>query len=65
MVPVFISHVPFFFISLFQKFPNFCGQMCGFGLVSVRFSFTKLISSVVQPTAHFSWISVMLHAMDE
>jgi len=29
MVPVFIK--------FFQKFPNFCGQICGLGLISVRF----------------------------
>jgi len=57
MVPVFIHFI--------QKFPNFCGQMCGLGLRSVRFRFTKFLPNVVQPTAHFSWISVMLHAMDE
>ena len=57
MVPVFIY--------VFQKFPNFCGQMCALGLISVRFTFTKFLSSVVQPPAHFSWISIMLQAMDE
>ena len=53
MVPVFIYFV--------QKFPNFCSQMCGLGSMSVRFMFTKFLWSVVQPTAHLSWISVMLH----
>jgi len=57
MVPVFIY--------FFQKFPDFCGQMCDLGLVSVRFTVTKFLPSVVQPIAHLSWISVMLQAMDE
>jgi len=58
MVPVFIY--------LFQKFSNFCGQMCGLaGLISVRFRFTKFLPSVVQPAAHLSWISVMLQVMNE
>jgi len=57
MVPIFIY--------FFQKFLNFCGQICGLGLISVRFSFTKFLPSVVQPTAHLSWISVMLQTMDE
>jgi len=57
MVPVFIY--------FFQKFPNFCGQMCGLRLISVRFKFTKFLPSVVQPTAHLSWINVMLQGMDE
>ena len=57
MVPVFIY--------FFQKFPNFCGQMCGLGFISIRFRFTKLLSSVVQPTARLLWISVMLQAMDK
>jgi len=57
MVPVFIY--------FFQMFPNFSGQMCGLGLLGVRFRFTKFLPSVVQPTAHLSWISVMLQAMDE
>ena len=38
------------FIYFFQKLPNFCGQICGLGLISVRF--TKFLASVVQPTAH-------------
>jgi len=46
MVPVFIY--------FFQKFPNFCGQICDLGLVSARFRFTKFLPSVVQPTAHLS-----------
>jgi len=57
MVPVFIY--------FFQKFSNFCGQMCGLGLISVRFTFAKFLPSVVQPSAHLSWIRVMLQAMDE
>jgi len=39
--------------------------MCGLGLISVRFTVTKFVPSVVQPTTHLSWISVMLQAMDE
>jgi len=39
--------------------------MCGLGLISGRFRFIKFLPSVVQPTAHLSWISVMLQAMDE
>jgi len=46
MVPVFIY--------FFQTFQNSCGQMCGLGLISVRFRFTKFLPSVVQPTAHLS-----------
>jgi len=38
--------------------------MCGLGFISVRFTFTKFLPSVVQPTAHLSWISVMLQGMD-
>ena len=57
MVPVFIY--------FFQKLPNFCGQMSGLGLISFRFTSTKFLPSVVQTTAHLSWISVMLRAMDE
>ena len=53
------------FIYFFQKFPNFYGQMCGLGLISVRLRFPKFLPSVVQPTAHLSWISVTLQAMDE
>jgi len=53
------------FIHFFQKFPNFRGQICCLGLISVRFRFTKFLPSAVQPAAHFSWISVMLQAMDE
>ena len=34
MVPVFIY--------FFQKFLNLCGQICGLGLISVRFMFTKV-----------------------
>jgi len=55
------------FIQLFQKFPNFCVQICGLGLglvygigLRVRFRFTTFLPSVVQSTAHLSWISVML-----
>ena len=29
------------FIYFFQKFPNFCGQMCGLGLISIRPNSTK------------------------
>jgi len=57
MVPVFIY--------FFQKFQNFCGQMCGLGSISVRFRFTKFLPSIVQPIAHLSWISVMLQVMDK
>ena len=57
MVPVFIY--------FFQKFPNFCGQIYGLGLISFRFAFTKFLPSIVQRTAHLSSISVMLQAMDE
>ena len=57
MVPVFICFFP--------KFPSFCGQMRGLGLISVRFRFTKFLPSVVQLTVHLSWISVMLQAMDK
>ena len=64
MVPVFISRGTSFYL-LFQTFPNFCGRMCGLGFFSVRFRFTKLQLSVVQATAHFSCICVMLQAMDE
>jgi len=39
--------------------------MCGLGLISVRFRFTKFLPSGVQPTAHLSWISVMLPTMDD
>jgi len=53
------------FIYSFQKFPNISGQMCGLSLISIRFRFTKFLPSVVQPTAHLSWISVMLQVMDE
>jgi len=53
------------FIYFFQKFPNFCGPMCGLGLISVRFMVTKFLPRIVQPTAHLSWISVMLQLMDE
>jgi len=52
-------------IYFFKKFPNFCVQMCGLDLISVRFRFTKFLPSVVQPTTHLSWIRVMLEAMDE
>ena len=38
------------FICFFQKFPNFCGQMCGLGLIGVRF--IKFSPSVVQLAAH-------------
>jgi len=51
------------FICFFQKFPNFCGQMCGLGLISVRF--IKFLPSIVQFAAHLSWISVMLQGMNE
>jgi len=39
--------------------------MCGLGLISIRFRFTKFLPSIVQPTAHLSLISVMLQAMDK
>jgi len=39
--------------------------MCGLGLISVRFTFTKFLPSVFQPTAYLSLISVMLQAMGE
>ena len=35
------------FIYIFQKFPNFCGQTSGLGLISVRFWFTKFL--LLQP----------------
>jgi len=54
-----------FLFYFFEKFPNFCGQICGLGSISVRFRFTKFLPSVVQPTAHLSWISVMIQVMDE
>jgi len=57
MVPVFIY--------FFQKFPKFCGQICGLGLISVRLRFTKFLPNIVQLTAHLSWISVTLQVMDE
>ena len=40
------------FIYFFQTFQSFCGQICGSGLISVRFRYTKFLPSVVQPTAH-------------
>jgi len=52
------------FICFFQKFPNFCGKICGLGLISVRFWFIKFLPSVVQLAAHLQWIIVMLQAMD-
>jgi len=52
------------FIYFFQKFPNIYGQMCGLGLISIRLRFTKFLPSLVQLTAHLSWVSVMLQAMD-
>jgi len=64
VVVVALFMVPVFIYSC-QKFPNIRVQMCGLGLISVRFRFTKFLLSVVQPTAHLSWISVMLQAMDE
>jgi len=39
--------------------------MCGSGLITVRFTVTKFLPSIVQPTAHLSLISVLLQAMDE
>jgi len=39
MVPVFIY--------CFQKFQNFCGEICGLGLMSVSFRFTKFLPSVI------------------
>jgi len=38
------------FVYFFQKFSNFCGQMCGLGLTNVKCTFTKFLP--VQPTAH-------------
>jgi len=61
LVALFIVPV---FVSFFQKFPNFCGQIYGLGL-SVKFKFTSFLPSVIQPAAHMSWISVMLLVMDE
>jgi len=51
------------FICFFQKIPNFCGKICGLGLISVRFWF-KFLPSVVQLAAHLQWIIVMLQAVD-
>ena len=65
LVVVFALFMVLVFIYFFQKFPNFCGQMHGLGLLSVRFRFTTFLPSIGQPTAHLSWISVMLQAMDE
>jgi len=53
------------FIYFFKKLPNFCGHICGLGLISVRLRFIKFPPRVVQPTAHLSWINIMLQAMDE
>jgi len=64
-VVVFFMVLVKVFIYFFQNFPKFCGQMCGLALISVRFKFTTFLPSVVQPTAHLSWITVMLQAMDE
>jgi len=63
-VALFMVQV-FIYANFFQTFPNFCGQMCGLGLISVGFRFTKFLPSVIHPTAHLSWISVMLQAIDE
>ena len=63
-VALFMVQV-FIYANFFQTFPNFCGQMCGLGLISVGFRFTKFLPSVIQPTAHLPWISVMLQAIDE
>jgi len=65
LVTVVVFFMVLVFIYFFQNFPRFCGQMCGLGLISVRFRLTTFLPSVVQPTAHLSWITVMLHAMDE
>ena len=64
VVVVALFMVPLF-IYFFLKFSKFCGQICGSGLISVTFWFTKYLPSVVQPTAPLSWISVILQAMDE
>jgi len=34
VVALFMAPV---FIYFFQKIPNFCGQLCGLGLISVKF----------------------------
>jgi len=65
LVAVVILFMKTVLMYFFQRFPNFCGQICGLGLISVRFRFTKFLPSVVKPPAHLSWISVMLQAMDE
>ena len=54
------------FICFFQKFPNFCGQICGLGLIRVRFSFTKFLPSVMR-TCHglHSKALVFLYAFEE
>jgi len=66
VVALFMVDLPdFIYANFFQKFPNFCGQMCGLGLISVGFRFAKFLPSVIQPAAHLSWISVMLQAMNE
>ena len=61
-VALFMVPVVIFF---FQKFLNFCSQICGSGLISVRYRLTMFLPNVVQPTAQLSKISVMLQAMDE
>jgi len=65
LVVVVALFIVLVFIYFFQKFPNFCGQIWSLGLISVRFRFTKFLLCMVQPTAHLSWISVILQAMDE
>jgi len=46
VVALFIVPV---FIYFFQKFPNFCAQICGLG---ITFRLTMLLPSVVQSTAY-------------
>ena len=75
LVPVFIFHGTGFlffvvpvFIYFFKKFPNFCGQICGLGLIRARF--TKILLSVVQPRdEHWTgfgldWIRTMTNFVD-
>jgi len=57
MVPVFIFHGTGFY-SLFSKVSKLLWS-------DVWFRFNKFLPSVVQPTAHLLWISVMLQVMDE
>jgi len=56
------------FIYFLKKFPNFCGQICGLGLIRARF--TKFLLSVVQPRdEHWTgfgldWIRTMTNFVD-